>query len=198
MSASHPTAHTVPAPVLFNAWKHHAAWVRERIAEAVTNGVSGLDGLSKAVVVIGAKVMDLYTGRLSPWEVGERVLEQLRAARRLERTAFEVWLGTQGGFAVTELPDDGSRWVLRAGDDARYVHLHPARYSPHALRVSGMTLKSAILANALALTRGLSSADLATLNDARRRFLALPPVAKLTAGGGVGEILGVLRCPPAV
>jgi hypothetical protein len=55
-----------------------------------------------------------------------------------------------------------------------------------------VSIKSAIMANALALTCGSPVADLATVNEARRRFLSLPPVARLTDDGGLGEVLRLL------
>lgn len=190
----HPTAHTVPPPVLFNAWKHHAGWVRGRIAAAAADGEAGLKQLTDEVVVTGTKLMDFYTGRLSPWELGERVHERLRADTKLDHAEYKPWVESHDGYVMLDLPDDGSRWVLRLGDEAgRYVHLHTARYSPHSLRVQGITLKTAILANALALARGLPFADLPTLNEARELFLDLPPVAKMTDDGGVGEVVRLLR-----
>jgi hypothetical protein len=188
----HPTAHTVPPPVLFNTWKHHAGWVRGRIAEAASGGDAGLKELADEVVVTGTKLMDFYTGELSPSAVAERVLDQLQAAGLSEFEPFERWVQDAGGYRMLTLPDDGSRWVLRLGEGERYVHLHTARYSPHSLRVPGVSLKTAIVANALAQTRGRRVADLDTVNDARRTFLGLPPVAKLTADGGLGEVLELL------
>lgn len=188
----HPTAHTVPPPVLFNAWKHHAGWVRERIATAAAGGAAGLKELADAVVVTGTKLMDFYTGTLLPWKVGERVVALLRDQGRLDRVPFTAWVAEADGYRVLDLPDDGSRWVLRVGDGERYAHLHTARYSPHSLRVPGVSLKTAIMANALALTRGLPVADLESVNHARREFLNLPPVAKLTDDGGLGEVLRLL------
>lgn len=93
---------------------------------------------------------------------------------------------------MVEVPDDGSRWVLRLGDGERYVHLHTARYSPHSLRVPGVTLKTAIVANAEAFSRGSTVADLETVNYVRREYLRLPPMAKLTDTGGLGEVLRLL------
>jgi hypothetical protein len=188
----HPTAHTVPPPVLFNAWKHHAGWVREQIASAADEGEGGLAVLAGSVVVTGTKLMDFYTGRLTPWEVGERVLSGLRDGGRLDRDPFAAWVGANDGYRVVEMPDDGSRWVLRLGHGERYVHLHTARYSPHSIRVPGVSLKTAIVANALARTRGRPVADLAAVNEARRRFLGLPPMARLTDEGGLGEVLRLL------
>lgn len=186
----HPTAHTVPPPVLFNAWKHHAGWVRSRIATVTDE--TGVKQLAEEVVVVGTKLMDFYTGKLSPWEVAERVLGQLRETGTLDRERFTEWVRAGDGFQLMEVADDQSRWVLRAGSDERYVHLHTARYSPHSLRVPGISLKTAIVANALARVRGLPTADLATVNEARKRFLDLPPVAKLTDDGGLGEVVRLL------
>jgi hypothetical protein len=193
MTTNHPTAHTVPHPVLFNAWKHHAGWVRGRIVAAAAEGEGGLKQLADEVVVTGTKLMDFYTGRLSPWEVGERVVERLHADGKLDHAEYKPWVESHDGYVMLDLSDDGSRWVLRLGDEAgRYVHLHTARYSPHSLRVPGITLKTAILANALATIRGLAVADLTVVNEARKRFLTLPPVAKLTDDAGIGEVLRVL------
>jgi hypothetical protein len=61
----HPTAHSVPPPVLFNSWKHHAGWVRGRIAAAV-RGEVGLIEFAAGVMVTGTKLMDFYTGSLTP------------------------------------------------------------------------------------------------------------------------------------
>lgn len=184
-STPHPTAHTVPPPILFNAWKHHAGWVRERIAS--TTGDT-LRDLAADVVVIGTKVMDLYTGRLSPWEVGQEVVQHLQTENLLAGDEFGAWVAATDGYRQLDV-SDGSRWVLRAGVGDRYVHLHPARYSPYSLRVSGYTMKTAVLATALALSRGLPGADLSTVNAARREYLALPPMARLAPDEGVGEVL---------
>jgi hypothetical protein len=181
--------------VLFNAWKHHAGWVRGRIASAAAEGDAGLKQLADEVIVTGTKLMDFYTGRLSSWELGERVVGQLRAADKLDHADYKPWVDAHDGYVMLDVADDGSRWVLRLGDAAgRYVHLHTARYSPHSLRVPGVTLKTAILANALARLRGQDIADRNTVNDARKRFLNMPPVAKLTDDGGIGEVLRVLAC----
>ncbi|MCU0706178.1 MAG: hypothetical protein MUF18_19615 [Fimbriiglobus sp.] len=193
-AAPHPTAHIVPLPVLFNTWKHHAGWVRERIATAASEREIDLKQLAKAVVVAGTKLMDLYTGQLPPWELAERILAQLRDHGHLEQQPFTAWVA-KAGFRVVELPDDASRWVLRVGDGERHIHLHTARYSPHSIRVPGISLKTAIVASALALVRGQMLADLETVNNGRRDYLNLPPMAKLAATGGLGEVLCLFASP---
>lgn len=187
--ADHPTAHTVPHPVLFNAWKHHAGWVRERIALAADGGQDGVSAVASAVVVCGTKLMDFYLGDLTPWAVGESALAHLQRLGKREFPAFRDWLAPQGGFSGFTAPD-GSRWILRAGDEAgRYVHLHPGRYSPYTARVPGLTLKTAVVTLALARHTGADPLSVAVVNDARKRFLALPPVATVDPANGLGEVL---------
>lgn len=192
-STDHPTAHTVPHPVLFNAWKHHAGWVREQIAIAAADGDEGLKRLGEAVVVCGTKLMDFYFGDLTPWQLGDRALEHLRAVGKSDFPAFRDWLDAQDGYAAFDVRDDGSKWILRAGDEAdRYVHLHPARYSPHTVRVPGLTLKTGIVALAFAKQTGANPHAVGTVNEARKRFLGLPPVASLDPATGIGEFLRLL------
>ena len=183
----------VPPPILFNAWKHHAGWARRRVADAVGRGPKAVEALAAELVVIGERLTDLYTGPLDPGAIAERVIVQLRADGRLALDPFGAWLDGQGGYAVVTLPDDGSRWTLRLGPaDGRYVHLHPGRRSPHTVRVQGNTLKTAILTHALAGLTGGSASDVRLVNEARRRFLGLPPVPTIDATVGVGEVIGLL------
>jgi hypothetical protein len=87
------------------------------------------------------------------------------------------------------LPADGSRWALRVGTPAdRHVHVHPARYSPHTVRVGANALKTAILAVA---TAAPDIPDVAAVNAVRRRFLGLPPVPALS-DGGLGQAVALL------
>src|SRR5256886_2602160 len=112
----------IPQPVLFNTWKHHAAALRHRIGEFVRGGEAALQGLADELIVIGAKLMDLYTGAYSPAEIARLVLEQLGRDGRLVREPFRDWVRAEGGYRTLTLPDE-SVWVLRLGDeDDRYVH----------------------------------------------------------------------------
>ena len=53
----------MPLPVLFNAWKHHAATLRQRIEAVVRAGESALDDLAKQLVVIGTgPLLERYEG----------------------------------------------------------------------------------------------------------------------------------------
>src|SRR5262245_15005659 len=122
--AGKPSPWDVPPPVLLNTWKHHAGALRQRIEEAVKAGEPSLAALAGNLAVIGTKLMDLYTGPFSPVEIADRVVEFLRADNRLSLDAYRAWVQAGAGYREYTLLEDGSRWVLRLGDeDARYVHV---------------------------------------------------------------------------
>ena len=182
----------IPHPVLLNTWKHHAGWLRWRIATAVGDGVVGTDVLSVGLAVVGTRLMDLYTGPLAPAALAANVIGQLREAGKLEYGALADWLGSQGGYAMLDIPD-GSRWAVRLGPTGgRYVHVHPGRRVSHTVRVQANTLKSAVMAVALGRVTGREPTDLAVVNEARSRYLGLRPVTDLAADSGLGAVIRLL------
>ncbi len=181
-----------PHPVLLNTWKHHAGWIRWRIGQAVGAGSAGVDALPREMAVVGARLMDLYIGALTPAEIGGHVVTQLRAAGRLEFDPLSAWLQAQGEYTLIALPD-ASKWTIRLGPaDGRYLHLHPGRWVPNTMRVQANTLKSAVMAHAHALLTGGDAKDLAVVNEARRKYLGLLPVRELSGDGGLGAVIAVL------
>ncbi|HVL15052.1 MAG TPA: hypothetical protein VM529_20945 [Gemmata sp.] len=179
-------------PVLLNTWKHHAGWIRWRVGRAVADGPAGVAALVPETAVIGRRLMDLYTGPLTPAEIGEAVVCHLREAGRMAFEPLAAWLASRDGYALIDLPDE-SQWAIRLGPaEGRYLHLHPGRWVPHTVRVSANTLKSAILAHAVAGLTGGDATDLAVVNEARRQYLGLLPVRELSAEGGLGAIIALL------
>jgi hypothetical protein len=187
------TTWEAPAPVLFNAWKHHAGFLRQRI-RAAAQGDAGLDELAPHLVVVGAKLMDLYTGSLTPRDIGQQLLDQLRAAGHLEVAAMRSWLSANGDYATTTI-DDGSVWVLRLGEeDGRYLHVHPARWTPRTVRVRANVLQTAVLALTHAAIHGGDPTDLGCVNAVRTKYLKLAPLGRpLSEDEGLGAILTILR-----
>ncbi len=184
--------------MLLNTWKHHAAALRQRIRETVAAGPAGLPALADGLLVIGTELMDLYTGRLTPSEVAEKVLAALRDDNCLSPEAFLMWVEAGGGYRELTVPEDGSRWVLRRGDEAgRYVHVHPGRWSPATRRVRANVLKTAVLVLAHVAVHGGDPLDVALVNDVRRRHLGLSPLGKELSGEqGLGAVIDVLRSEP--
>ena len=138
--------------------------------------------------------MDLYTGALEPAEVAEKVVVALRTAGRLNRDPYRAWVEESGGYTVLELPEDGSRWVLRPGEEGkRYVHVHPARWAPQTRRVRANVLKTAVMALAYAATQGCDPLDVRLVNTVRAKYLGLSRVRALADDQGLSAVIEVLR-----
>jgi hypothetical protein len=157
-----------------------------------------LQGLANGLIVIGAELMDLYIGRLSPAAIAGKVLATLQADNLLELHAYRTWLRASDGYRVLTFSEDESRWILRLGDEAdRYVHVHPARWAPRTLRVRANVLKTAVMALAYVGVRGGKPLDLVLINDVRRQYLKLSPMGKMAAGDqGINAVIDVLRSSP--
>ncbi len=185
----------VPAPVLFNTWKHHAGALRARIATLSQEGDGALAEVGARMAVLGTKLMDLYTGQLSPREICDRVLGRLQDEGRLGREAFRTWVENSEGYVQVAFPEDESRWVLRLGDEEeRYVHLHPARWSPASVRVRATVLKTAFLVRVHVGIHGGDPMSRALINAVRAEHLKLPPLGTDPDGElGLGAIIEVLR-----
>jgi hypothetical protein len=183
----------LPHPALLNCWKHHAGWIRSRIAAAASAGSAGVAALPAEMAVVGSRLMDLYTGSFSPAEIAELAFTELKARDVFEFDPLAKWLAGQGEYALFELPD-GSKWTIRLGPaDGRYIHLHPGRWVPHTMRVQANTLKSAVMAHAHAQLVGGEADDLAVVNEARKLYLGMLPVRELTGDGGLGAVIAALR-----
>lgn len=184
----------VPAPVLFNSWKHHAGALRRRVEEAARGGPAGLGELAGRLVVLGSELMDLYTGALAPAEVAAHVLAALKAENRLEVEAYRAWLRGNAGYAVIPFAEDGSRWVLRLGEEnGRYVHVHPARWAPQTRRVRANVLKTAVMALAHAAVHGGDPLDVRLVNKVRASYLGLSKVRALADDQGLSVVIDLLR-----
>ncbi len=182
-------------PVLFNTFKHHAGALRARIAAAAAQGPAGLVEAGQYLVVLGTRLMDLYTGPLTPRDLSARILAQLEETGHLERPAFAAWLAAQQGYALVTFAEDESRWVLRLGNETeRYVHVHPGRWSPATVRVRANVLKTAFLAILHARIHGGEPIERERINEVRRAFLGLSPVGDDPEEGlGLGAIIELLR-----
>lgn len=181
--------------MLFNTWKHHAATLRREIGKTVQAGETALDELARRLIVIGTELMDLYIGRLTPAEIGAKVLTGLRAEERLSLPAYRAWLAASGGYGVLTFAEDGSRWVLRMGEETdRYIHVHPARWAPQTCRVRANVLKTAVMVQAHAGIHGGDPMERARVNPIRAKYLGLAPVGRDISGAeGLATVMKLLR-----
>jgi len=180
----------IPEPILFNTWKHHAGALRQRIQESVLDGESGLIRLSSQVAVLGNELMDLYLGDWSPTRIAEEVTRRLREQNRFEEQRLRDWLMEQGGYAVLSFENHPTQWVVRMGaEQGRYIHVHPARWSPGTRRVRANVLKTAVLVSAYVLLNGGEPFEIKLVNDVRVRYLGLSPMRKVDENQGLKPVL---------
>lgn len=188
------TAMQVPLPVLYNTFKHHANALRHRVEATVAGGEPALVEVCAQLTVLGTRLMDMYTGPLTPRDVSAWVSDELRRLGRFELPAFREWVAGQGDYATITHPDEQTAWVLRLGDEqGRYVHLHPGRWSPNTLRVRANAVKTAFVAVAFARLHGGDPMSRRLLNEVRERYLLLPPLGSAPEGDlGLGVLIRLL------
>lgn len=181
----------IPEPLVFNPFKHYLPFQRDFIAFEISNLI-GRDSkyLIRELKHLGTSVMDVYTGYLSLEEIFKNITEFLRSRDLLSKELFAPWVGTNfNNFKITSLPD-GSMWTLKYHEDNnRFVHLFPARLSPHTLRVKSNTLKSAIL-YLIHIGKDYITGD--DLNRARA-LSGLSPVKGVAETEAVIEMIEILR-----
>lgn len=178
---------SVQPPVLFHPLKHHLQWIRSLIEERALQGGSVMPPVATQLLTVGNSQMDLYTGTLGPAAIAGEVIGYLAEHDLLEPARYQAWLAQSAGYRLVQLPD-ASRWVLRWGEvEGCHVHIHPARYSPHSVRVKASTLKTGIL---VSIWERLHSrpAVLDEINVLRRDWLMLPPIRSTEETEGLRRV----------
>jgi len=138
--------------------------------------------------------MDLYYGHLSPKDISDLIIEQLEKKNHLALGSYNQWLREEEtNYKLISLSDN-SIWTLRKGDDdARYVHIHPGRYSPHTRRVKALTLKTAIFVLCFEKLGGFKLSGIELINHIRKEYLNEPPLKIFSSESGLSKIISLLR-----
>lgn len=166
-----PQLSNLPPPFQFNAWKHHLSFLQDQLRQ-----IKRPDYLQKKMLAMGTSVMDVYTGNLPLPEIQESITHHLQHQQSYQYNDFLKWLRPEG-YKIIQLPDR-SRWTLRQGEIPEYyIHLHPARYSPHSFRVKANLWKTA-----LTMVQKNSSLDLNEVNLIRKNLLHLSPIKSIEPG----------------
>jgi hypothetical protein len=178
---------SVQPPVLFHPLKHHLGWIQAFLQKSALEGSAGLPRVAAQLITIGNSQMDLYTGTLTPEAVAGEVIGYLAGHQLLAPAHYGAWLAEAGGYRLVPL-SDGSRWVLRWGElEGYYVHIHPARYSPHSVRVKASVLKTGILASIWGRMHG-RPAGLDEVNGLRQAWAGLPPIRSAEEAEGLQRV----------
>lgn len=183
--------HHIPAPFQFNPLKHHLGFIRKYISGKLGDEKSiDVRLLVREVKHIGSSVMDVYTGDLKIADICRELKEYLLANDLNEVRKFSEWAGIRySDYRVVGISDT-SEWTLKFQDDRRrFVHLFPARMSPHSFRVKANTLMSAILYYILVGKDYITSSDLNNV----RSLLRLSPVKSTLEADAITKMIEVLR-----
>ncbi|MCK6513363.1 hypothetical protein L6R29_25830 [Myxococcota bacterium] len=175
----------VPLPLLLNAQKHHIEALRGLIEQAVSLGEEGLDKMAEALVPLGQGLMDFYHGPLSLEAVCSMLKGHLLSEGVEDAERCKAWIAQEGTYRTVELEADRSVWVFFVGDEERFAHVHPARYSPHTTRIRANTLKTVVMAIAHAAQEDEDCRDIGVINFVRARWLALSPLQNLEASAAL-------------
>jgi hypothetical protein len=178
-------------PFLFNPIKHHLGFIREFInlrAAWVTE--NDLKNLTRELKHLGTSVTDVYNGALSISDICEEAQAFLTRNAIVQKDIFSTWVGTNmNDFKVIAF-QDLSQWTLKYRNNVeRYVHIFPARNSPHSFRVKSNTLKTAIL-YCIMIGKDFISAD--NLNKIRP-LLGLSPIKDSVDSEAITEMIEILR-----
>lgn len=171
-----------PIPILFHPLKHHLGYLQYFIQNSTEEEFYAM------IPRIGASQMDLYCGELNPNSIGQEILGQLIAKGIVTGHDFISFLTDKQGYQNLTI-SDGSTWTLLQGDDPeRYVHIHPARYAQHCIRVKSGALKTAVLMQRHGLTPKSETAQINIL----RKSIGLSPIKQMQESEGIGRMWEVL------
>ena len=185
------TDYQIPEPFQFNQLKHHFGYIREFISFRMADeNVYDLNNLVRELKHIGTSVMDVYTGPLSINDLCVEIKEFLNNQKLNEIKTFLEWTGRNYNDVKTVTLSDQSKWILKYNnDETRYVHIFPARLSPHSFRVKSNTMKSALLYYIIIGKDFISREDLNRV----RKLLDLSPVKDATHTDAITEMIEILR-----
>ncbi|MBG0858009.1 MAG: hypothetical protein IQL11_00790 [Bacteroidales bacterium] len=181
----------IPEPILFNPLKHYLPFIREFINSNIAEEDQlPVKDLVKKLKHIGTCVMDIYTGDMPSEKIFREVLEFLGLNSISAKEPYKKWAGDSfRSYRIITL-SDSSQWTLKYyNNEARYVHIFPARSSRHTFRVKANTLKSAILYYILIGKDYITGEDL----NRARAYMGLSPVKDPADTEAITEMIEMLR-----
>lgn len=137
-------------------------------------------------------MLDFYIGELPVNTIVSEVNKYFMDMGIASVGNFKHWLGLPETTFKNIYLSDGSRWVMRLGqNDEFYIHIHPGRYSPLTVRCKPTTLKAAIAYRYL-FGFNEDSFEIVKVNRARR-LAGLPPIESLNSASALLNFISNLR-----
>jgi len=171
---------SIPEPLLFNPLKHHLGYIKVYISQV---NRADITKLKSDLLLIGDSQMDLYTGALSIAQISHQILIFINDSLLSNKSIYIKYIHELNDHYEITI-SDGSEWILREGlNSERYIHFHPARYSPNTIRIKANTLKSLIAACII----HKNHVGLSEINQVRSEILNLGPLKQLISDCGIGR-----------
>lgn len=171
-------------PVAFNPFKHHLSFLTEQIK--IWQNLPWHE-FEKNLLLIGTNLTDLYCGELSVAEICRQCLNFAGEKDLTSAQKLEFWLSPKA-YRKIQLSDH-SEWIVRQGlDSSRFLHIHPAKYSPLTVRVRGTTLKTVVALKSIQSSNFEYLPDLKQINKIRSENLELSPIKALEKEKGINKI----------
>ncbi len=177
-------------PITFNAYKHHFLFLKHQIGKWKETSWSEV---KKEFLGIGENLLDFYIGKLTKEQIYEEIIPYLQTKNIDNRDDLIKWIGTNR-YRETKL-SDSSRWIIKPGiDTLKYIHIHPAKYSKHTLRIRATTLKTvlALQVQSATITKNMKD-NLEQVNFVRQKYLHLSPIKSLNYDNGIFKIWRLFR-----
>lgn len=166
----------IPLPIQYNPYKHHFRFL---LSELIAWQKSDWLVTEKAMLAIGNNLFDFYLGYLTPEKVCEQSINFFKTNNIFSEAKFHKWLSTSEWKKI-KFPDE-SEWLIKKGCQAdRYIHIHPAKFSEHTIRVRANTLKTVLTLYVHKIPiREDNKQNLQAINQQRISFLNLSPIKLL-------------------
>ena len=177
-------------PITFNTYKHHLMFLKNQLEIWKSAEWEEID---LSLKVLGNNLNDLYTGTLTVSEVCKECVEKLSRLQIDNKDKYFAWLKPK--IYKTLVLSDQSEWILRLGkDENRYVHIHPAKYSQHCIRLRSSTLKTVLTVMYHSnKNRNDCIEELQFINQIRTEYLKLSPVKTLQKDRGILRALNLFN-----
>jgi len=166
-------------PIRFNPFKHHRDHIVRMLRDA------SAEELISVMEPVCNNYIDIYTGNLTPEDIGNEVVRVLQVQRVLQACTFERWVGSANGYRQIELHDRSFGCPQKRR--GRSVHSYSSGTDrPFTIRFKGSTLKTICRLKAeMADPQRIPSLE--DVNRSRKE-MGLAPVKKIE------QSKGILKC----
>ncbi|MDX8340215.1 hypothetical protein SLH46_13530 [Draconibacterium sp. IB214405] len=166
----------IPLPIQFNPYKHHFRFLLSELENWYPDKP---EEWRPKIFLIGNNLFDFYLGLLSSEKIAVLCNEYFNNRNINNLQSFNTWMG-QRDWKKIQLPDE-SEWLIKRGNlEERYIHIHPAKYSKHTIRVRAATLKTVLVLCIYKIPISNDAAEnLQKVNRLRNSVLNLSPINSL-------------------